>query len=297
MKYLLLIIPLACFAIAFFASARPTEANKHDTEQSSFHSLPVVPDTASFAGEPLPLDRQDVREALDREMLTNSFWHTNTIITIKRANRYFPVVEPILEEHGIPEDFKYLMVAESAVVPTAKSPAGAVGLWQILESVAKENNLIVNDEVDQRYDVELSTRTACKILKRSYDALGSWTLAAAAYNGGLTRVRKNLAQQMQSSYYSTLWSEETGRYVFRIVAIKTIFQDPERYGFKIDEKSLYAPYNVADTMISTPIADIAKFAISWGSSYKEIKTLNPWLRQNKLSNPNSKQYKIYKIND
>ncbi len=255
-------------------------------------NLPIVPTESSVFGEQLPIDRQDVYEALDREILTNTFWHTNTILVMKRAGRYFPVIEPILAEYGIPSDFKYLAVAESNLLPSAKSPAGAVGLWQILEATAKELGLEVNDEVDQRYDVELSTRAACQFLRRSYRTLGSWTMVAASYNCGLGRATKSQETQLQNNYVDILWNEETARYVFRIAALKIIMNSPSEYGFYLHDSDIYAPYNYRDTIINCEIPNIAQFAIEHNTTYKTIKILNPWLRQNKLTNAKGKQYTI-----
>lgn len=255
-------------------------------------NLPPIPSEVSIFDEELPIERQDVYEALDREILTNTFWHTNTILVMKRAGRYFPIIEPILKEYGVPDDFKYLAVAESNLLTSAKSPSGAVGLWQLLEATAKELGLEVNDEVDQRYDVELSTRAACQYLKRSYRSLGSWTMVAASYNCGLSRANKSMTNQLQNNYVDILWNEETARYVFRIVALKIIMNMPAEYGFSLSLNDVYAPYQHRDTTIDTGIDDIAKFAIEHQTTYKAIKTLNPWLRQNKLTNAKGKRYTL-----
>lgn len=254
--------------------------------------LPIVPSELSLFGENIPLNRQDVYESLDREILTNTFWHTNFILILKRSQRIFDIIEPILKEEGVPEDFKYLAVAESSLVPTIKSPAGAVGLWQILESTGKELGLEINDEVDQRYDIELSTRAACKFLKRSFDSLGSWMLVAAAYNGGQARVNKQMSSQYQKSYFDILWAEETARYVFRIAAFKVILDSPSDYGFLLTDDVKYVSYPCRVMMFDGSIADIAQFAIDNGTTYKALKNLNPWLRQNKLTNAKKKEYKI-----
>lgn len=254
--------------------------------------LPAIPDTITLFGELMPIDRQDVAESIEREMLTNTFWHTNTMLVIKRSKRIFDVIDPILSEMNIPSDFRYLAVAESNLWVGSKSPAGAVGLWQILETTGKELGLEINDEVDQRYDIEKSTYAACKFLKRAYDSLGSWALVAAAYNGGQGRVSKNKSNQMQDSYYDILWAEETARYVFRIAAFKIIMNDPATYGFNITDEDIYEPYPSRDTVVSTSIANIAQFAIDHNTTYKAMKNLNPWLRQNKLTNARGRSYTI-----
>ncbi len=254
--------------------------------------LPTLPDSADFCGEKAPLHRADVREALDREMLTNTFWHTNTILVLKRATRYFPLIEPILAEFDVPDDFKYLAVAESSLMPTVKSPAGAVGFWQIMEATGKELGMEINSEVDERYDVEKSTRAACIFLRKSYEKFGSWTLVAAAYNGGQRRVESNCTTQKQSSYYDVLWSEETSRYVFRILAFKEIMQSPEKYGYFLTDSDLYPADDVRTDTICTSISDLAQYAIDRGTTYKTLKRLNPWLRQNSLTNAKGKTYLI-----
>lgn len=288
------VILVATYALFTF-STDPEVIEETENQATLPHQtyLPQLPDTLSFAGETVPLERTDVYEALDREIITNTFWHTNLILVMKRSARYFPIIEPILRECGVPDDFKYLCVAESSLVPTIKSPAGAVGLWQILESTGKELGLEINDEVDERYDIQKSTRAACTYLLRARENHNwSWTLLAASYNGGLNRVAKNTTQQHQTNYYDTLWGEETGRYVFRILAFKAIMNDPQTYGFMLEEKDLYQPYEYEEIVVNQGIEDIAQWAIDHGTTYKAIKMLNPWLRKNKLTNARGKEYKI-----
>lgn len=288
------IILVATYALFTF-STDPTVAEETTNPTILPHQtyLPQLPDTLSFAGETVPLERIDIYEAFDREIITNTFWHTNLILVMKRSARYFPIIEPILRECGVPDDFKYLCVAESSLVPTIKSPAGAVGLWQILESTGKELGLEINDEVDERYDIQKSTRAACTFLLHARETYNwSWTLLAASYNGGKNRVAKNLSQQQQSDYYNTLWGDETGRYVFRILAFKALMNDPQTYGFMLEEKELYQPYEYEEIVVNQGIEDIAQWAIDHGTTYKAIKTLNPWLRKNKLTNARGKEYKI-----
>lgn len=296
MKTANIISSIALAGIASFMlftnSAAPQPAPTDTKPQPHITHMPAIPTDLTAFGEAVPMHRPDVREALEREMLTNTFWHTNTILALKRAGRYFPIIEPILKESGIPDDMKYLCVAESSLVPTAKSPVGAVGLWQIMESTGKELGLEINAEVDERYHTEKSTRAACKFMLNAYNKLGSWALVAASYNGGLNRVMKNMTAQKQNDYYNILWGEETGRYVYRIIAIKTIMAEPEKYGFNRGDDFSYQPYQKRDTTVSTAIADIAQFAIDNGTTYKAIKLLNPWLRQNKLTNTRGKQYII-----
>lgn len=287
----ILIVTYALFTFSTDPNIAP-QTNEPETLPHLTY-FPQLPDSMSFADEEVPLDRIDVYESFDREIITNTFWHTNLILILKRSARYFPIIEPILRECGVPDDFKYLCVAESSLVPTAKSPAGAVGLWQILETTGKELGLEINDEVDERYDIQKSTRAACKFLLRAKNTYNwSWTLLAASYNGGQNRVAKNASQQQQSNYYDMLWGEETGRYVFRILAFKTLMSNPQAYGFMVDENDYYKPYECEEIVVNQGIEDIAQWAIDHGTTYKALKMLNPWLRKNKLTNTRRKEYTI-----
>jgi membrane-bound lytic murein transglycosylase D len=197
-----------------------------------------IPDELDFAGEPMPLSDRDIYERMDRELLVNTYWQSNALLMFKRAKKYFPVIEPILAKHGIPEDFKYLAVIESGLTNVV-SPAGATGVWQIMPATGRENGLEVNDNVDERYNLEKATEVACKYLLKSKRDLGSWTLAAAAYNAGNAGIARRMKEQNVSSYYDLLLGEETGRYVFRIVALKEILTNPDKYGFNFRDKDLY----------------------------------------------------------
>ena len=250
-----------------------------------------IPQSLSFAGEEVPLDFFDVRESLDRELQVNTYWHSQTVLLLKRANRFFPVIEPILKEYNIPNDFKYLAVAESALTQ-AVSPAQAVGFWQILEGTAKELGLEVNDEVDERYHIEKSTRAACKFLQKSYNRFGSWTLAAASYNFGRTGILRQMDRQAGASYYNMVLGEETGRYMFRILAFKLIFSNPEQYGFYLEPRDLYPALNFFEVEVDTAVSNFAQFALHFNTNYKILKLYNPWLRENFLSNRKGKRYSI-----
>lgn len=250
-----------------------------------------IPENVEFACEEVPLSNFDVRERLDRELLVNTYWHSNTLQLFKLASRYFPVIEAILVEEGVPDDFKYMALAESGL-RNVISPSNAVGFWQILQSSAKELGLEVNQVVDERYDIELSTRAACKYLKKAYDEFGSWTLAAASYNMGKHRLKKLCREQQASSYYDLFMNEETSRYVFRIIALKTIFTNAEKYGFYLSKKDLYEPIPCRSITVENEIDDLAAFAIENGTNYKTLKILNPWLRQPYLK---VKKGKIYCI--
>lgn len=258
--------------------------------QNPVYHVPI-PDTMEFAGEEVPLQLFDVRESLDRELQVNTYWHSQTLMLLKKANRYFPIIEPILKENGIPDDFKYLAVAESALSHVV-SPARAVGFWQILEGTGKELGLEINSEVDERYHIEKSTQAACTFLKKSYNKYGNWTMAAASYNFGRNGIQRQINRQENSNYYDMILGEETGRYVFRILALKAIFENPENYGFQLMPKELYPPYSYFTVQVDTSIASIAQFAQTYHTSYKMIKLLNPWLRENYLTNRSKKTYTI-----
>ncbi|WP_194767202.1 lytic transglycosylase domain-containing protein [Tamlana sp. I1] len=250
-----------------------------------------VPQNLNFAGEPLPLEDPDIYERMDRELLVNTYWQSNGLLMFKRAHKYFPIIEPILKKNGIPDDFKYLAVIESGLVNVV-SPAGARGIWQIMPATAKENGLEVNDNVDERYNLEKSTEVACQYLLKSKQQLGSWTLAAAAYNAGNAGVSRRLNDQMVTDYYDLLLGEETGRYIFRIVALKEILSHPTKYGFNFREKDLYNTVPTYKVGVDTAVADFAKFAKHFNINYKILKIHNPWLREPFLNNASRKQYYI-----
>jgi membrane-bound lytic murein transglycosylase D len=249
------------------------------------------PITTDFAGETAPLHIVDVRERLDRELLINANLHSTTTLILKRANRAFPVIEPILQKYGIPDDFKYLAVIESGLV-NATSSAGARGVWQFMEPTAKERGMEVNEYVDERYHLEKSTEAACKYLLSAKAKFGSWTTAAASYNGGMTGVNKRIEEQQVSNYYDLALTEETSRYVFRILALKEIMKNPGKYGFNIYPTDLYSPIPTKKIEVDSTITDLASFAKTQGINYKILKIHNPWLRDKKLVNPTKKKYEI-----
>ncbi|WP_346728158.1 lytic transglycosylase domain-containing protein [Marinifilum caeruleilacunae] len=251
-----------------------------------------TPNELKFGDELVPLDRWDVKESLDRELLVNTYWQSQTLLFLKRSNRYFPIIEPILKEQGVPDDFKYLALIESGFVPTIKSPAGAVGVWQFMSGTAKDYGLEVSAEVDERYNIEKATVAACKYLKDSYKKYGSWTLVAASYNAGRRFVDKQLKLQDAGNYYDLLLGEETGRYVFRILAIKMIMEDPAGYGFKFRKSDLYPEIPTRKITIKSPVKDFAVFAKENGVNYKVLKYFNPWLRRAYLTNKYKKEYEI-----
>jgi len=254
------------------------------------YAIPL-PEKIDFAGEAVPLQDPDIRERLDRELLVNTYWQSNGLLIFKRANKAFPVIEPILKQYGIPDDFKYLAVIESGLLNVV-SPAGARGVWQIMPTTAKELGMEVNDNVDERYHLEKSTIAACKYLLDAKKRFGTWTEAAAAYNAGNTGISRRLNSQEVESYYNLLLGEETGRYVFRILALKEIMSDPKKYGFNFREKDLYATIPTFKVEVDTPITDLVKFSKSYDINYKILKIHNPWLREDKLNNNSRKKYYI-----
>lgn len=250
-----------------------------------------IPENLSFCGEKVPLYNPDVRERMDRELLVNTYWQSNALLWIKRTHKYFPVIEPILKEKGVPNDFKYLAVIESDLL-NVTSPAGAKGMWQLLRAAARENGLEVNSNVDERYHLEKATRAACDYLIKAKKQLGSWTLAAAAYHAGNYGIKQRLKDQHVNSYYEVLAGEMTERYVFRILAAKEILTNPKKYGFYFDQEDLYKLPKSYPVKVDTPITNIALFAKKFKTNYKELKIHNPWLRENKLNNKSRKVYYI-----
>jgi hypothetical protein len=248
-------------------------------------------DDIYFAGERVPLEMFNIRERYERELLSNTYFHSNTMVLLKRSKRWFPVIEPILQKYGVPEDFKYLCVIESNL-SNVVSPAGAAGFWQFMKSTAQEYGLEINKEIDMRYNVELETEAACKYFLKAYERFGSWTLVAAAYNAGSSRVSKFMKEQGVTSYYDMLMAEETERYVFRILAIKTIFENPEKYGIYVSNSLAYEPYKYKNVIVKENIDNLAEFAKKHDITYKLLKVFNPWLRSNTLTVKKGKVYEI-----
>ncbi|MDC3214853.1 lytic transglycosylase domain-containing protein [Flavobacteriaceae bacterium] len=267
-------------------------AFKVDREGESYKVYALrLPESIDFAGEKTPLDAPDIQERLDKELLVNTYWQSNMMLLLKRANKYFPLIEEILEEEGIPSDFKYLAVIESGL-ENVRSPKGAKGFWQLMPATAKEYGLEVNTNVDERYHIEKATRVACKYLKKAKNRFGSWTLAAASYNRGMYGTNRLLDRQLVDSYYDLLLNSETGRYVFRILAVKEIMTNPERYGFVFNSEDLYNPIPVKKIGLDTAIANLAEFAKEKEINYKILKIHNPWLIENHLNNKSRKYYEI-----
>ncbi|MBW2961495.1 lytic transglycosylase domain-containing protein [Mesonia aestuariivivens] len=267
-----------------------TPVNNKAVKDYNVYAL-SMPENLNFAGESVPVEDPDIYERMDRELLVNTYWQSNGLLLIKRAHKYFPIIEPILKKNGIPDDFKYLAIAESGLTQIV-SPAGATGFWQLMSATAQEHGLEVNDNVDERYHIEKATQAACEYLKESKARFGSWTLAAAAYNAGNYGISKQQDRQSVNEYYDLLLGEETGRYVFRILALKEILSNPEHYGFNFEEKHLYKPIATKKVEVDTAVTDFAGFAKKLGINYKILKIHNPWLREAHLNNKSRKLYEI-----
>ncbi|MGB5274318.1 MAG: lytic transglycosylase domain-containing protein [Flavobacteriaceae bacterium] len=250
-----------------------------------------IPGDLNFAGESVPLSDPEVMERVDREFLVNTYWQSNALLLMKRAHKYFPVIEPILAKNGVPDDFKYLALAESGL-QNVVSPAGATGFWQIMKGTGRDYGLEVNDNVDERYHLEKATEVACKYILNSKEKFGTWTLAAASYNAGPAAIDKFMGIQKAENYYDLLWGEETGRYVFRIMAIKEILNDPEKYGFHLDPKDMYSAVPTFKVEVSEPVLSFADFANKYEINYKILKRHNPWLREPHLANQSKKVYTL-----
>ncbi len=282
---ILVTVIIASSAFIYATSDTNTKRNAHIGTAMYFPSM------VDFADEKAPLNIYDVRERFDRELLINANLHSSTILIIKRANRAFPIIEPILAKNNVPDDFKYLAVIESALT-NAVSSAGARGVWQFMPETAKEKGMEVNDIVDERYHLEKSTEAACKYLVTAKEKFGSWTLAAASYNGGMNGVNKKIEEQKVSDYYDLLLTDETSRYVFRILALKEIMKNPTKYGFDINATDLYEILPTKKIEVDSAITDLAVFAKNQGINYKILKLHNPWMRDRKLTNPSKKKYII-----
>lgn len=270
-------------------------------ESYNIYSL-SLPESLTFANAKVPLRDPEVYERFDRELHSNTYFHSNTILYFKRANRWFPVIEPILAAKGVPDDFKYLALVESGL-QNVVSPVGAAGYWQFMERTAREYGLEVNDQVDERYHMEKATEAACKYLLDAYEKYDDWALVAASYNVGMSRIDHEMERQKTDNYFDLLLNAETSRYLFRILAVKQIFAEPESYGFHIRKKDLYAPLEYEPMPVDSSITDLAEFSADQQISYKTLKRFNPWLRQVYLNNPSAKHYELkipntreYKLN-
>ena len=289
----IMISSLLIFAVKKSDSKNEDYHKEGDINTSETYQIKAlkIPANLDFAGERVPTEKEDIKERMDRELLINTYWQSNTLLLFKRAHKYFPLIEPILKKNGIPNDFKYLAVIESGL-QNASSPAGAKGFWQILEATAKEGGLEVNSNVDERYHLEKSTQAACDYLKSAKERFGNWTLAAAAYNAGNRGVMSKIETQKVSSYYDLLLGDETERYILRIVALKEIMSNPVKYGFIFEKEDLYTAVPTKIIDVNTPITDIAQYSLDLGINYKIMKLHNPWLRENTLENKTGKTYQL-----
>ena len=275
------LLVLTCSTIIGNAKAFSNETELIEQSNTPY-SCVNVPSSIVFCGETIDLTRYDRHERMDRELLAFSYMHSTSLQTIKRANRYFPIVEPILKECGIPEDFKYLMAIESACNPFARSHAGASGLWQIMPVTGKQLGLVVNNFIDERYDVEKSTRAACKYFKEAYDRFGDWISVAASYNAGQARISSQKKHQYTEDALDLRLVEETARYVYRIFAIKMLFNNPRDFGFYLKASDLYPIIPCRKVKVSGDIADLARWAKNQSTTYALIRDLNPWIRNSEL---------------
>lgn len=286
-------ILISVSSVLFIAAVSPdtSTTSVNETLPNTVVS-PPIPESVFLAGEQVPLESFSVREKLDKELIINTYRHSSSILYLKRASRWFPIIEPILEEHSIPNDFKYLAVIESGLTQ-AVSPAGASGFWQFMKKTAPEYGLEVTSTVDERYHVEKSTHAACQYLQESYEKFGNWALAAASYNMGMTGVEQRLEAQGVDSYWELHLNSETARYVYRILAVKEVLSKPETYGFQLTENDVYHPHEVRKVVITANIENLSEFALNNGSNYRDLKELNPWLIKESFVATPGKIYTVY----
>lgn len=290
------VLLVGILAIGIFAYFMPPDQEQDKLYYESFvrhnkaHAL-ILPDTLTFAKEKVPMDEYFVRESLDRELLVNTYWHSNTILLLKRAERYFPLIEPILRKNNIPDDFKFVALIESGLLNVI-SPSNAAGFWQFLDNTGKQYGLEVTEEVDERYHLEKATEAAAKYFRSSWNKYNNWTLAAASYNAGAGRISRETSRQGVNDFYNLYLNQETSRYIFRILAMKMIFENPTHYGFYLRKRDLYQAIPTNSVSVSTSLPDLIKFAKDNKTNYRILKEFNPWLRSDKLTVPAGKTYII-----
>lgn len=292
-----ILISLIITACSVTACASAEETGLHlSTDETPVGFSPVispqVPMEITFAGDRIEFDRADMFERLDRELTSVAYTHGTTLLMIKRANKYFPEMAPILKKNGIPLDFLYLACVESSLNPRAISPAKAAGFWQFMPATAREYGLEVNDYVDERYNIEKATAAAARYLKSGYRRYGNWESVAASYNGGMARISKELESQMQKSAFDLYLTEETSRYMFRLFAMKLIIENPAAFGYNIKPEQLYHPIKTKTIEVNTSIENLPQWAVEHGTSYQWLRELNPWLRSKSLPNKSGKTYQI-----
>ena len=290
-KSVVVVFIFVVFVVELFVYA--TNRNDSTSTDSMIHRVPTfdINKSIDFCGEGVPLYSQDILERFEREILKNAHWHSEMTILFKRTGKYFPLIEKILKEENVPNDFKYLCIIESGL-SNAVSPVGASGFWQIMKTTGKEYGLVVNKEVDERYHLEKSTRVACKYFKRAYKKFNSWTLSAASYNIGISGLARRLTKQNSENYYDLLLNSETSRYVFRILAVKQILTNPEAFSFTFNESEKYKPVPCHEVTVDTTVTNFTAWAENQDINYKMLKLFNPWLRGNTLINRDSIKYVI-----
>ena len=289
--------------MAIFLSISTMKA-KEDPETSSYPNEKIlspfdnkiyavkIPDKMDFAAEQVPLKDEDVRQSLDRELLINTYWHSQTLYILKQYPQIISLIEPILQLYGVPKDFEYLCVAESGLQYNAQSPSGAVGLWQFIKGTGIKYGLTINSEVDERYSYEKSTEAACKYFLEAKQKFGSWTMAAAAFNRGIDGMSDVVKNQETNNYYDLYLNRETSRYVFRILALKQVLQNPQQYGFFLQTEELYPAYKYKTISVDSSIVNLTNFAKSQGATYKTLRELNPWIIGYSLTNKSGKKYEM-----
>lgn len=290
-KYFLVALAL-CFG--GFSQLQAAPRNNHHSSGNQFSSVvnPDIPSSMMFCGKKVDLDRVDMFERFDRELTSLAYGHGNTLLTIKRANKYFPEMAPILRSNGVPEDMLYLACVESYLSPRAYSPAKAAGVWQFIPSTARQYGLEVSDEVDERYNLEKATAAACRYLKNAYKRYGDWATVMASYNGGMGRITSELEKQLADNSFDLYLTEETSRYVFRIMAMKAIMENAPAFGFKLKASQLYQPMEYSEVEVCEAVPDWAVWAKENGISYSQLKEANPWIRARQLTNKDGNTYKV-----
>jgi membrane-bound lytic murein transglycosylase D len=286
------LLSVVCITLLFINAIHKSDIDPGTNTHQNYKIRALkLPSNLNLAGERVPLEKPDVKERMDRELLVNTYWQSNGILLFKRANKYFPIIEPLLKKHGLPDDFKFLALAESGFTDET-STVGAAGIWHFMNATGKEYGLEINNNVDERYNIEKSTKVAAEYLKNAKNRFGSWTLAAAAYNAGNYGISRRLEAQGVTNYYDAKLPNETERYVFRVLALKEIISNPEKYGFVFEKDDLYTTKKTYTVKVDTAITNITSFAKGFGMNYKEFKIHNPWLRENKLNNRSRKLYEI-----
>ena len=290
--FISLIVTLIVGAIIFISSNSVDNTQQERPKVMSMTANVDIPEKMIFAGETYVFDRYDKHERVDRELNSFTYFHSTTLLLIKRANRYFPIIEPILKQHGMPDDLKYLAVIESSMFPRAVSPAKAAGLWQFMPATGKQFGLEVSSDVDERFHIEKSTVAACKYRRDAYSKYNSWSAAAMSYNGGQGRITRELNNQQASNALDLWLVEETTRYFYRMLAIKLVFENPQQYGFVIKPEQLYKPMDFKEVKVTASIPNLATFAKQHGVTYAQMKDFTSWLRDTSLTVSSGKSYTI-----